>query len=467
MGDPRRILYAGLGGHVAVSLAGLMLRGTESGHVLREVGYRSGPCLFAFAVAVGAAYAAARLRGQERVGLRFLGVLHLCADGIKLAFKEDLVPPRADRFLHGLAPFIALFPALVVLGVVPFGDTLCFGVNEQGAIDWSRLLTYVPREGVCSEGSVDLMVASVNVGLLLVLALTGTAVVGMAIAGWASDNKFSMLGGLRAASQMISYEVTLGLAAVGAIMTYGTLRFDDMVRWQAAHTWGVFVQPVGCLVFFAAALVESKRVPFDLPEGESEIVAGHFTEYSGMKFAMFYFSEYAAVVVVATLMTTMFFGGWHLPFVTRDGIHLALGDQVLWTQRLPHALVIALGVLGCLGKTLLLCWLQVGIRWTLPRFRFDQVMRLGWRLLLPVSVLNLLATGLLILLAETAGESVGRALDWLADISQVVLVVGAVGAAVALVHYWLRPASKPKDPATSAVRMATALGGTRATRMGA
>jgi NADH-quinone oxidoreductase subunit H len=302
---------------------------------------------------------------------------------------------------------------------------------------------------------------------LFVLALAGTAVVGMAIAGWSSDNKFSMLGGLRAASQMISYEVTLGLAAVGAVMTYGTLRFDDMVRWQAAHAWGVFVQPVGCLLFFAAALAESKRVPFDLPEGESEIVAGYFTEYSGMKFAMFYFSEYAAVVVVATLMTTMFFGGWHLPFVARDGIHVALGAELWWSQRLPHALVIALGVLAFLGKTLVLCWLQVGIRWTLPRLRFDQLMRLGWRLLLPVSVVNLLATGLLILLVDGAGESVGRALAWLGDVSQAVVVVGAALAGGALLHYWLRPAEKSRDPATSAVRAAAALGGTRAARMGA
>jgi NADH-quinone oxidoreductase subunit H len=467
IGDPRLILYVGLGVQVGVALAGLMLRGTPVGFWLREVGYRSGPFLFAFAVLGGAIYAASILHRKKRVGWRLLGLFHLVADGIKLAFKEDLVPPRADRFLYGIAPFLALFPALVVLGVVPFGDTLCFGVDDRGAIDWSRLLVHVPREGVCSEGAVDLVVASANVGLLFVLALAGTAVVGMAIAGWSSDNKFSLLGGLRAASQLISYEVTLGLAAVGAVMTYGSLRFDDMIRWQAAHTWGVFVQPVGCLLFFAAAVAESKRIPFDLPEGESEIVAGYFTEYSGMKFAMFYFSEYAAVVVVAALMTSMFFGGWHLPFLGRDGIRVFLGDQEWWAVRLPHVVVIALGVLGFLAKVLILCWLQVGIRWTLPRLRFDQLMRLGWRLLLPVSVLNLLVTGLLLLLVQGAGESAGRALAWVADGTQLLVVAGTVGVAAALVSFWLRPVHKQRDPMTSAVRAAAALGGTRAAGMGA
>ena len=163
----------------------------------------------------------------------------------------------------------------------------------------------------------------------------------------------------------------------------------------------------------------------------------------------------------------MFFGGWHLPFVTREGIHVALGDQLLWSQRLPHALVIALGVVGFLGKTLVLCWLQVGIRWTLPRLRFDQLMRLGWRLLLPVSVLNLLATGLVILLVDGAGDSVAWALAWLGDVCQVVVAVGATLSGVALLHFWLRPVKRSRDPATSAVRAAAALGGTRAARMGA
>src|SRR5437762_4864722 len=158
---------------------------------------------------------------------------------------------------------------------------------------------------------------------------------------------------------MVSYEVTLGLTMVGAVMTYGTLRIDEMVRWQAENAWGVFVQPLGFVLFFAASVAESKRIPFDLPEGESELVAGYYTEYSGMKFAMFFFAEYIAVVTSGALMAAIFFGGWHLPFMARDGIHVAMLNQ-----RLGHPLVVFLGFLAFTVKTLLLCWIQLTIRWT-------------------------------------------------------------------------------------------------------
>ncbi|MFC1642248.1 NADH-quinone oxidoreductase subunit H [Myxococcota bacterium] len=467
LGEPRRILYVGLAAHALLVLAGVLSRGTETGQLLREIGYRSGTSVFAFAVLAGAAYTALSVRGTARVGVRALGLFHLVADGIKTAFKEDLVPPRADRFLFGLAPFLAMVPVLVVLAVVPFGDTLCFAVDSQGSIDFGHLLPSVPREGVCRKGAIDLMVWDANVGFLFVLAITGTGVVGMAIAGGSSDNKFSLLGGLRAASQMVSYEVTLGLAAVGALMTYGTLELDDMVRWQADHTWGLFVQPLGCILFFAAMMAESKRIPFDLPEGESEIVAGHMTEYSGMKFAMFYFAEYAAVVVVSALMTTLYLGGWHIPFVARDGLHLEVAGRVLLEGPLPHVLVVGLGMLAFGVKTVLLCWLQVGVRWTLPRFRFDQLMRLGWRILLPTSLVNILATGLVLLLVWNAGPAVHEALGWAGEVSQTLVLVAGLAALGWLVHYWLRPTHKTVDPPTSAVRFATAAGGTRSARMGA
>ena len=179
-----------------------------------------------------------------------------------------------------------------------------------------------------------------NVGLLYFFAIAGTGIVGAALAGWASDNKYSLLGGVRAASQMVSYEVTLGLTLVGVMMVYGTLRIDEMVRWQAANTWGVFVQPLAFILFFTASVAEAKRIPFDLPEGESELVAGYFTEYSGMKFAMFYFSEYVAVVASSVLLTVLFLGGWHLPFIDRSGIHIQIGDTVVLHQTLAHVAVI-------------------------------------------------------------------------------------------------------------------------------
>jgi NADH-quinone oxidoreductase subunit H len=468
IGDPRGILFAGIAGHVLVVLVGLVSRGTPAGAALEQIGYGSGTLVFAVTIVLGAAYIALGMRGQKRIGLRALGLLHVLADGLKLAFKEDVVPARADRLLYGLGPVLALFPALAVLGVVPFGDTLCFAVSPVGTVDWGTLVDRVPREGVCTEGSLKLMVVDPNVGILYVFALAGTAAVGMAIAGWSSDNKFSLLGGLRAASQVISYEVTLGLAAMGALMIYGTLQLDTMVRWQATHTWGVFVQPLGCLLFFAAAMVESKRVPFDLPEGESEIVAGYFTEYSGMKFAMFYFAEYAAVVVIAVLMTTLFFGGWHVPFLDRDGLRVALGPSVWFEQPLPHGLVVLLGVGAFLLKTLLLCWLQVAIRWTLPRLRFDQLMRFGWRMLLPASLVNVLATGVALLWLDGAEQGLRMALvRWAASLAQLAVMLAAFLAVTSLVIYWIRPAQKARSPMTSAVRLAAALGGTPRSRMGA
>src|SRR6185503_1554072 len=192
------------------------------------------------------------------------------------------------------APLISFFPALVVLGTVPFGDTLCFGAApqdvklgpltfiKQGGLDPRQLLAAVPRDGICHEHALKLQVADLNIGLLFFFALAGTGIVGAALAGWSSDNKYSLLGGLRAASQMVSYEVTLGLTLIGAIMIYGSLQVDDMVRWQAQNAWGIFVQPIAFILFFAAAVAESKRIPFDIPEGESEVVAGYFTEYAGM-----------------------------------------------------------------------------------------------------------------------------------------------------------------------------------------
>jgi NADH-quinone oxidoreductase subunit H len=460
VGDPRRFFYIGLGAHVLTLAVGGLLRGTPQGRLIREVAYGAGPAVLAFAILFGAGYAIFRI-GDEKVGLRLAGLLHPAADGLKTIFKEDFIPPNADRFLHSLAPIISFFPALVVIAVIPFGDTLCFGNDAKGQLDLTQLASFVPRDGVCSEAAVRLQALDLNVGVLYFFAMAGTGIVGAALAGWASDNKFSLLGGLRAASQMVSYEVTLGLTIVGAIMIYGTVRLDEMVRWQHTHAWGIFVQPVAFFLFFAAAVAESKRIPFDLPEGESEIVAGYYTEYSGMKFAMFFFAEYVAVVTSSALLVTLFLGGWSLPFVDRDGLRVVIGDSVLIEQRLAHAFVIVLGVLSFVLKTVALCFVQLTIRWTLPRFRYDQLMRLGWRKLLPASLVNILVTGLVVLLIQDASSTVQRGLGVLGDVTRALVAAVSIFGVVALVRFLLEPAEKRRSLASSAAQFAARQGGTR------
>jgi NADH-quinone oxidoreductase subunit H len=477
-GDPRHFFYGGLVAHVAALLAFGLLRDSEAGEQLRDFAYIGGAAFFAAAVAAGAVYAVFQIT-DEKVGLRLAGLLHPAADGLKTAFKEDFIPPNADRFLHSLAPIISFFPALVVLGTVPFGDTLCFGAAKQdvmvgplhflirGRLDPTQLLAMVPHDGTCPENGLKLSVADLNIGLLYFFALAGTGIVGAALAGWSSDNKYSLLGGLRAASQMVSYEVTLGLTMVGAVMVYGTLRIDQMVQWQAENAWGIFVQPLGFILFFAAAVAESKRIPFDLPEGESELVAGYFTEYSGMKFAMFFFAEYVAVVTASALMVAVFFGGWHLPFVARDGLHIAIGDTVLFSQRLSHGFVILIGVLAFIVKTIMLCMIQLTIRWTLPRFRYDQLMRLGWRKLLPASLVNILVTGLGILTLQSAGPSVMHALGIIGSLTELSVALLGIFAAVVTVRFLLAPAEHRKSLASTSAKFAALAGGTRSARMGA
>ncbi len=468
LGQPRYIFFSGLFAHVALFCASIALRGSgPGGGMFTTFTYGAGPFLLAFTACAGAVYAALSIHHEPRIGLRLAGLLHPAADGLKTLFKEDFVPPNADRFLFNLAPFISFFPALVVLACVPFADTLCFATNADGGILLSQLASVVPREGVCVEGALPIQVVDLNIGLLYFFAISGTGIIGAALAGWASDNKYSLLGGLRAAGQMVSYEVTMGLTLVGLIMIYGTLRVDEMIRWQAENSWGVFVQPLAFFLFFAAAVAESKRIPFDIPEGESEIVAGYFTEYAGMKFAMFFFAEYIAVVSSSALMAALFFGGWSLPFVYRDGIHLEIGNLSLLHATLPHGLIILLGGLAFVFKTILLCWLQLTIRWTLPRFRYDQLMRLGWRNLLPASLGNILLTGFIVLALREGGPVVARAMALLGDLSMA-LVAGVVFSLVIWLGVFLsRPRKKKRNLATSSAQYAAEAGGTRTLRMGA
>lgn len=322
--------------------------------------------------------------------IMILGLLHPLADAIKFIFKEDFVPPKSDKLLFSAGPIIALIPAIAAFAVIPFASTLHLE-------HWNQVL---PRTGEIYGTSIPMQVASLNVGILFIFAVASTGIIGAAISGYASDNKFSLLGGVRAASQMVSYEVVLGLTLVPAFMVYHSLRLEDMAMWQYEHTWGIFnpFLAFGFIMFFTAAIAETKRVPFDLPEGESELVGGYLTEYSGMKFGMFFMGEFVEVVALAAIASILFFGGWDVPYLYRDGFDFTLPFMTSGIAvPLAHSLVIAIQVLFFLLKIIVFIWFQLMIRWTMPRFRYDQLMKLCWKGLLPLSLLNILFMGAFIL----------------------------------------------------------------------
>jgi NADH-quinone oxidoreductase subunit H len=328
------------------------------------------------------------VRNQGRIML--IGLLHPLADAIKFIFKEDFVPPKADKLLFSAGPIIALVPAIAAFAVIPFASTLHL----------DHLSQVLPRTGELSGPAIPMQVASINVGILFIFAITSTGIIGAAISGYASDNKYSLLGGIRAASQMVSYEVVLGLTLVPAFMVYESLRLEDMAMWQHEHIWGVFIPPLtlAAINFFVAAVAETKRVPFDLPEGESELVGGYLTEYSGMKFGMFFMGEFVEVVSLAAIASVLFFGGWDVPYLYRDGFELTLPFSTLsYSIPLVHWLVVVIQVLFFVLKIIVLIWFQLMIRWSLPRFRYDQLMSLCWKGLLPVSLLNVLVVGAFLL----------------------------------------------------------------------
>jgi NADH-quinone oxidoreductase subunit H len=273
------------------------------------------------------------------------------------------------------------------------------------------------------------------------------------------------MGALRAASQMVSYEVTMGLSLIGAMMVYGTIRLDDMVRWQGENAWGIFVQPIAFFLFFAAAVAESKRIPFDLPEAESELVSGYFTEYSGMKFGMFYFAEYMEVVTSSMLIVTIFLGGWQLPFLHRNGLTIAFGQATLFHTGIPHVWMTIFGILTFFGKTLLVCWFQAFVRWTLPRFRYDQLMKLGWRVLLPASLANIFVTGVVYLGLTEAGTQVAGGLKLAADITQAVVAVALTFFFARLVIGMVQSKTREKWIVGTSAKYAEAKGGSKTTPM--
>ena len=458
--DPRNVFYVGVGVHAVGFLATSMVGAENVVTAARVTGAALGAVL-----SISGIYAAARVP-EGGVELRLAGLLHSVADGVKLVLKEDFVPKNADRLLHALAPMISFFPALVTMAVIPFGQTLWLQVDPQKALDFAdlaRIAPGVPRDLGMHAHAVRLQIADLNVGILYMFALGSTGVIGAALAGWASDNKFSLLGGLRAASQMVSYEVAMGLSLVGLFLVYGTVRLGPMVEWQSENAWGIFVQPFAFLLFLAALSAETKRIPFDQPEGESEIVAGYFVEYSGMKFGMFYMGEYIDLIVSSALLVTLFFGGYSLPFLHADGITVSLGDAIFFQYRMNHLAVVVITMLAFFGKTMLMTWVQIFFRWTLPRFRYDQVMKLGWTKLLPLSLANMMVTGLLVLAAKEGGPGVQSALRLGSDLSQALVALGALLAFVAIVVGLLEPVERKKFLQSTAARFAAAAGGTKAT----
>ncbi|MFO0614366.1 MAG: complex I subunit 1 family protein [Polyangiaceae bacterium] len=414
-------------------------------------------------------YAAGRVP-PGKIGIRLAGTLHALADTVKMIFKEDFVPPKADKLLHALGPIIAIFPALVVMAVIPFGDAICFrSTTTDGSWafrDLGNVAATMSRDGsVCEGHFVSLQVADLHVGILYLFAISSTGVIGAAIAGWASDNKFSLLGGLRAASQMVSYEVAMGLSLMGLLLIYGTIRLNPMVGWQNDHAWGIFVQPIGFLMFLAATMAETKRVPFDQPEGESEIVAGYFVEYSGFKWGMFMAGEYIEVITSSALLVTLFFGGYSLPFLYPDGVSVELGSTVLFSFKMNHLAVTLIQVGAFFTKTIGMAFVQIFFRWTLPRFRYDQLMKFGWTKLLPLAIANLVVTAVVVVAIDQAGAGVQKGLGVVASITQLIVAIGMVAFPTYLVMLILRPTRRTQFLQSSAARFAQAAGGVKPTAM--
>jgi len=300
---------------------------------------------------------------------------------------------------------------------------------------------------------------------IYVFALAGQGIVGAAIAGWSSDNKFSLMGALRAASQMVSYEVAMGLSLMGTLLIYGTVRLQPMVAWQNEHAWGIFVQPLGFFLFLAAVLAETKRVPFDQPEGESEIVAGYFVEYSGLKWGMFMAGEYVEIITSSALLVTLFFGGYSLPFLFPDGVSISLGHTLLFSYKMNHLAVSVMEIAAFFGKTTFLAFVQIFFRWTLPRFRYDQLMKFGWTKLLPVAIANLVVTAIVVVAFDKAGPAVGDALSFAASVTQLAVAAFMIFVPLYIVGLFMRPVERTRFLQSSAARFAAAAGGVKATPM--
>jgi NADH-quinone oxidoreductase subunit H len=312
------------------------------------------------------AFMQARL-GPMRVGP--WGLLQPIADGLKLLTKEDFIPESADRWIFFFAPYIAVAAAFIVFAVVPFGP------------DWA-------------------VITDINIGLLFVIAVSSVGVLALILAGWSSNSKYALLGGLRSSAQMVSYEVAVGLAIVGALMFARTLSLSGIVAAQGSDSiWFVVYQPVGFLIFLVAGIAENNRAPFDLPEAESELVAGFHTEYSGMRWSLFFMAEYAAMVVVSAIATTLYLGGWYFPFVHRI-------DVAGW-----HNTYVLVSLLVFVAKLSVILYLYFWLRWTLPRFRYDQLMDIGWKWLIPAALINIGVSAFGIFLVQALDGGHGKYIE--------------------------------------------------------
>ena len=337
------------------------------------------------------AFMQARL-GPMRVGP--WGLLQPIADGIKLITKEDFIPEKADRWIFFFAPYIAVAAAFIVFSVIPFGP------------DWA-------------------VITDVNIGLLFVLAVSSVGVLALILAGWSSNSKYSLLGALRSSAQMISYEVAMGLSLIGALMFARTLSLSGIVNAQAGDAvWFLFYQPFGFLIFLVSGIAENNRAPFDLPEAESELVAGFHTEYSGFRWSVFFFAEYAAMVIVSAVAVTVYLGGWYFPFVY--GLTEAKGY---------HNLYVIVSLLVFLIKLAVILYLYFWLRWTLPRFRYDQLMDIGWKWLIPSALINIGTSAIAIFVVQALNgwrgirtiESLSNGLNLTATGKVLMIVMGLLG----------------------------------------
>lgn len=299
-------------------------------------------------------------RGPNRAGP--FGILQPLADGLKLFFKEEIIPTFSSKFLFILGPCLAMLTAMMTSAVIPWGDTVhLFGRD------------------------ISLQIADLDIGILFVFAVVSLGVYGIMIGSWASNNKFSLIGGLRAASQIISYELAMGISLIALIMVTGNLGLKQMVVQQQQGSWGGFLgwnffkQPLGFFIFLICAFAECNRTPFDLPEAENELIGGYHTEYSSMKLGFFLFAEYINMFISSAIMATLFFGGYDIPFVNEANLSVNLAA--------------VLGSLALLVKVAFFIFVFMWVRWTIPRFRYDQLMNLGWKILIPLALINMLITG--------------------------------------------------------------------------
>ncbi len=298
-------------------------------------------------------------RGPNRAGP--FGLLQPMADGLKLFMKEEIIPLTSNRFLFILGPMLAMITAMMTSAVIPWGSTIDVAGRQ-----------------------VPLQIADINIGVLYIFGVVSLGVYGIMIGGWASNNKFSLIAAIRGASQMISYELAMGLALIAVLMITGTLRMSGIVSYQVANGWNFIYQPLGFLIFFICALAECNRTPFDLPEAENELNFGYHQEYSSMKLGFYLFAEYINMFISGVVMATLFFGGYDIPFVNE-----ASWGNAWWVGLLSFATLI--------GKAFLFIFLFMWIRWTIPRFRYDQLMNLGWKKLLPLALANMLITAVVVL----------------------------------------------------------------------